>query len=155
VRDGHGRVRGNIYAQHDEPLGLRDCETFDPGWLELLETSCNSKNKSVRLTALTVLNDILQDPGMRHRHSRLALIEGRLSSPSTPVKQGQDTKPSSESEPSKKNLKNKQNSLSSESNSVVNTPVFYRVRNPNSVINQGVTPGFEIRTVTYVLSHKV
>jgi len=115
VRDGHGRVRGNIYAQHDEPLGLRDCETFDPGWLELLETSCNSKNKSVRLTALTVLNDILQDPGMRHRHSRLALIEGRLSSPSTPVKQGQDTKPSSESEPSKKNLKNKQNSLSSES----------------------------------------
>lgn len=105
VRDDHGRVRGNIYAQHDEPLGLRDCETFDPGWLELLEASCSSKNKSVRMTALSVLNDILQDPGMRHRHSRLALIEGRLSSPSTPVKmvqQEQDTKPGSESELSHK-----------------------------------------------------
>lgn len=118
VRDDNGRVRGNIYAQHDEPLGLRDCETFDPGWLELLETSCSSKNKSVRMTALSVLNDILQDPGMRHRHSRLALIEGRLSSPSTPVKmvqQGQDSQPGSESELSRKSIKNKQNSLSSES----------------------------------------
>lgn len=118
VRDDHGRVRGNIYAQHDEPLGLRDCETFDPGWLELLETSCSSKNKSVRMTALSVLNDILQDPGMRHRHSRLALIEGRLSSPSTPakmVKQGQDSQPGSESELNRKSIKNKQDSLSSES----------------------------------------
>lgn len=118
VRDDHGRVRGNIYAQHDEPLGLRDCETFDPGWLELLETSCSSKNKSVRMTALSVLNDILQDPGMRHRHSRLALIEGRLSSPSTPVKmvqQGQDNQPGSESELSRKSIKNKQDLLSSES----------------------------------------
>jgi hypothetical protein len=28
VRDDHGRVRGNIYAQHDEPLGYRDAETL-------------------------------------------------------------------------------------------------------------------------------
>ncbi|CCG85943.1 Chromodomain-helicase-DNA-binding protein 3 CHD-3 [Erwinia piriflorinigrans CFBP 5888] len=82
VRDDRGRVRGNIYAQHDEPLGFRDAETFDPGWLELVETSCMSKNKSIRMTALAVLNDILQEPGMRHRHSRLALIESRLSASS-------------------------------------------------------------------------
>ena len=126
VRDDHGRVRGNIYAQHDEPLELRDCETFDPGWLELLETSCSSKNKSVRMTALSVLNDILQDPGMRHRHSRLALIEGRLSSPSTTVKivlLEQDAKPGSESELSKKSIKNKQDSQSLKSElSSNNTP---------------------------------
>jgi len=85
VRDECGRVRGNIYAQHDEPLGYRDAETFDPGWLTLVEQSCQSKNKSVRMTALAVVNDILQDSGMRHRHSRLALIESRLNAPSTPL----------------------------------------------------------------------
>ncbi|KTS15299.1 STY4528 family pathogenicity island replication protein, partial [Pantoea dispersa] len=84
VRDDRGRVRGNIYAQHDEPLGYRDAETFDPGWLTLVEESCQNRNKAVRMTALAVVNDILQDPGMRHRHSRLALIESRLSAPSTP-----------------------------------------------------------------------
>jgi hypothetical protein len=72
VRDDRGRVRGNIYAQHDEPLGYRDAETFDPGWLKLVEESCLSRNKAVRMTALAVVNDILH-PGMRHRHSRLAL----------------------------------------------------------------------------------
>lgn len=85
VRDECGRVRGNIYAQHDEPLGYRDAETFDPGWLTLVEQSCQSKNKSVRMTALAIVNDILQDTGMRHRHSRLALIESRLNAPSTPI----------------------------------------------------------------------
>ncbi|MHA7594391.1 STY4528 family pathogenicity island replication protein [Pantoea sp. XAF26B01_ASV70] len=85
VRDEGGRVRGNIYAQHDEPLGYRDAETFDPGWLTLVEQSCQSKNKSVRMTALAIVNDILQDKSMRHRHSRLALIESRLNAPSTPL----------------------------------------------------------------------
>ncbi|URL16126.1 STY4528 family pathogenicity island replication protein [Pantoea ananatis] len=85
VRDEGGRVRGNIYAQHDEPLGYRDAETFDPGWLTLVEQSCQSKNKSVRMTALAIVNDILLDKSMRHRHSRLALIESRLNAPSTPL----------------------------------------------------------------------
>lgn len=32
VRDDRGRVRvrGNIYAQHDEPLSARDAESLDP-----------------------------------------------------------------------------------------------------------------------------
>lgn len=118
VRDEHGRVRGNIYAQHDEPLGYRDAETFDPGWLYLVAASCSSKNKSVRMTALAVLNDILRDPGMRHRHSRLALVEERLSTTLTPgamVQQRRVNVLSSDPELSHKSRKNKQISLSSES----------------------------------------
>lgn len=117
VRDDRGRVRGNIYAQHDEPLGYRDAETFDPGWLTLVEESCLSKNKAVRMTALAVVNDILQDPGMRHRHSRLAIIENRLSAPATPeemVRQRQALQPGPESGLSKKRIKNNPNSLSPE-----------------------------------------
>lgn len=117
VRDDRGRVRGNIYAQHDEPLGYRDAETFDPGWLTLVEESCLSKNKAVRMTALTVVNDILQDPGMRHRHSRLAIIESRLNAPATPeqmARQRQALQPGPKSGLSKKRIKNNPNSLSPE-----------------------------------------
>ncbi|MFW5393149.1 STY4528 family pathogenicity island replication protein [Yersinia sp. 2544 StPb PI] len=84
VRDERGRVRGNIYAQHDEPLSCRDAETFDPGWLDLVASGCQHRNKAVRMTALAVLADIRNDLTMRHRHSRLAMIESRLGSASTP-----------------------------------------------------------------------
>ncbi|WP_208950345.1 STY4528 family pathogenicity island replication protein [Rahnella sp. ChDrAdgB13] len=84
VRDARGRVRGNIYAQHDEPLSCRDAETFDPGWLDLVASSCQHRNKAVRMTAMAVLADIKNDPTMRHRHSRLAMIDSRLGSASTP-----------------------------------------------------------------------
>ncbi|KDE34234.1 hypothetical protein AW40_23485 [Kosakonia radicincitans UMEnt01/12] len=142
VRDEHGRVRGNIYAQHDEPLGYRDAETFDPGWLELVAASCFSKNKSVRMTALAVLNDILLDPGMRHRHSRLALVEERLTAALTPgamVQQSKAKTQNSKTELSKNSRKNKQISPGS-----------------NSELSQktgGITPGSEselsLKSVSY------
>ncbi|HEY3591494.1 MAG TPA: STY4528 family pathogenicity island replication protein [Buttiauxella sp.] len=84
VRDARGRVRGNIYAQHDEPLSCRDAETFDPGWLDLVASSCQHRNKAVRMTAMAVLADIKNDPTMRHRHSRLTMIDTRLGLASTP-----------------------------------------------------------------------
>ncbi|WP_162285961.1 STY4528 family pathogenicity island replication protein [Pantoea stewartii] len=118
VRDEGGRVRGNIYAQHDEPLGYRDAETFDPGWLTLVEQSCQSKNKSVRMTALAIVNDILQDSGMRHRHSRLALVESRLNAPSTPldmVRKSGAARPGSKNELSQKAAEKSPLTLSSES----------------------------------------
>ncbi|MDI6538645.1 STY4528 family pathogenicity island replication protein [Pantoea ananatis] len=118
VRDEGGRVRGNIYAQHDEPLGYRDAETFDPGWLTLVEQSCLSRNKSVRMTALAIVNDILQDSGMRHRHSRLALIESRLNAPSTPaamVRKSGAARPGSKNELSQKAVEKSPETLSSES----------------------------------------
>ncbi len=118
VRDEGGRVRGNIYAQHDEPLGYRDAETFDPGWLTLVEQSCQSKNKSVRMTALAIIDDILQDSSMRHRHSRLALIESRLNAPSTPLammRKNVAAQPGSKNELSQKAAEKSPEILSSES----------------------------------------
>ncbi|EHS5457642.1 helix-turn-helix domain-containing protein [Salmonella enterica subsp. enterica serovar Corvallis] len=111
VRDKSGRIRGNIYAQHDEPLGLFDAEYFDPGWLDAVADACRHTNKTIRLTALAVLQDIKSDTRMRHRHSRVALIEARLSAPQTPqemVSSRQKKASGSETEPG-------QNSPSSES----------------------------------------
>ncbi|RKR53691.1 helix-turn-helix protein [Yokenella regensburgei] len=105
VRDKSGRIRGNIYAQHDEPLGLFDAEYFDPGWLDAVADACRHTNKTIRLTALAVLQDIKSDTRMRHRHSRVALIEARLSSPQNPqemLSSRQKSNPGSETEPSQK-----------------------------------------------------
>lgn len=84
VRDKSGRIRGNIYAQHDEPLNAADAEYFDPGWLSAVEQACSHTNRTIRLTAIAMLKAIKSDPDMRHRHSRVALIEARLSAPQTP-----------------------------------------------------------------------
>jgi hypothetical protein len=116
VRDTHGRVRGNIYAQHDEPLSCRDAETFDPGWLDLVASSCEHKNKAVRMTAFAVLEEIRNDPTMRHRHSRLSLVENRLGAPALPVQMAalrREAMPGSNSELSRKSTENRQKAPSS------------------------------------------
>ncbi|CAI1912411.1 Uncharacterised protein [Serratia entomophila] len=152
VRDDGGRVRGNIYAQHDEPLGLRDTEHFDPGWLDAVAQACQHGNKTIRLTALSVLNEIKQDTSMRHRHSRIALIEARLSSPQSPQElalRQQAFLPGSETELSQKMDNSTGRSPSSETEPSINkgavlpssdpelsleTRGYDRVRDPNCYV---------------------
>lgn len=126
VRDKSGRIRGNIYAQHDEPLGVFECEYFDPSWLDTIAQACSHSNKTIRLTAIAILQSIKTEKRMRHRHARVALIEARLSSPQTPQqmvmeKQKKTTSskielssksPSSETELNNKNITQIQSSIS-------------------------------------------
>lgn len=84
VRDKRGRVRGNIYMLHDEPVNAFDAETLDPRWMDVLEKSCHHKNKSVRCVARAALATLKTDPSMRHQHTRMQLIEQRLSGIQTP-----------------------------------------------------------------------
>ncbi|EAO5056338.1 helix-turn-helix domain-containing protein [Salmonella enterica] len=81
VRDDKGRVRGNIYAQHDEPLTFRDAESLDPRFLDVVADACLSKNRTVSQTARDVLDEIKNDPTMRHYHSHLSLLETRMGHP--------------------------------------------------------------------------
>lgn len=84
VRDSNGRVRGNIYSQHDEPLSACDAESLDPTWLDTVAAACQHKNRAVSQTAWSVLSDIRNDPTMRHYHSQLNVIAQRLGAPQTP-----------------------------------------------------------------------
>lgn len=84
VRDERGRVRGNVYAQHDEPLTCRDAESLDPLWLDTVAEACRHKNRTISQTAWEALQDIKDDPQMRHRYSHITLIESRLSAEQTP-----------------------------------------------------------------------
>lgn len=98
VRDpATGRIRGNIYAQHDEPLSARDAEAFDPQYLALVERCCQHKHKSIRVTARQLLAQLSSDLDFRHQHSRLALIAERLHLPLTPA-QAYPVCPTSEAE---------------------------------------------------------
>lgn len=84
VRDNRGRIRGNIYMLHDEPVNASDAEMLDPRWMDVLEKSCYHNNKSVRSVAQAMLTALKIDPAMRHQHTRMALIEQRLGSVQTP-----------------------------------------------------------------------
>ena len=63
------------------------------------------------MTALAVLEEIRNDPTMRHRHSRLSMIENRLGASATPMQMAalrRACEPSSHSELSQKNAENRQ-----------------------------------------------
>jgi len=79
--------------------------------LDLVASGCEHKNKAVRMTALAVLAEIRNAPTMRHRHSRLAMIESRFGSASTPQQMAalrRDYQPGSVSELSIKSTENHQ-----------------------------------------------
>ncbi|CDM91122.1 STY4528 family pathogenicity island replication protein [Xenorhabdus bovienii] len=85
VRDNSGCIRGNIYMQHDEPISAFDAETLDPYWLDTLErAACENKNKSIRNTAIYILQEVKNDSLMKHQHSRVKIIENRLGALQTP-----------------------------------------------------------------------
>lgn len=156
VRDDKGRVRGNIYAQHDEPLTFRDAESLDPRFLDVVADACLSKNRTVSQTARDVLDEIKNDPTMRHYHSHLFLLETRLDRPQNAgqlaVRQNSSLltpKPGSGSELSANRMKNNHFELStetelsqnqeriiqsSESELPVKSGDYNRVRKPNHYV---------------------
>ncbi|EAV3918211.1 helix-turn-helix domain-containing protein [Salmonella enterica] len=72
-----GRILGNIYALHDEPLTVLDAVRFDASYLHLLEQCSRHENKTIRATAQGILYDIRQDTSLRYLSSRIDLLEER------------------------------------------------------------------------------
>ena len=63
VRSACGRFSGNVYALHDEPLGLADALHLDDGYMAFLETSLNHAHARVRAVARAVLDSMDEDIG--------------------------------------------------------------------------------------------
>ncbi|EAC1359215.1 MULTISPECIES: STY4528 family pathogenicity island replication protein [Escherichia] len=156
VRDDKGRVRGNIYAQHDEPLTFCDAEAMDPRYLDMVAEACMSRNRTISQTARDILGEIKNDPGMRHYHSHISQLEARIGSAQTPeqmaarqrvtegrMQPGSETEPvvktlssapekrSSETEPGKKMGQERQSSDSEPSGKSAG---YHRVRIPNHYV---------------------
>ncbi|WP_105465988.1 STY4528 family pathogenicity island replication protein, partial [Escherichia coli] len=156
VRDDKGRVRGNIYAQHDEPLTFCDAEAMDPRYLDIVAEACMSRNRTISQTARDILGEIKNDPGMRHYHRHISQLEARIGSAQTPgqmaarqrvteerMRPGSETEPvvrtlssapeklSSETEPGKKIGQKRQ---SSDSELSGKSAGYHRVREPNHYV---------------------
>ncbi|MGR7122047.1 STY4528 family pathogenicity island replication protein [Klebsiella aerogenes] len=166
VRDDQGRVRGNIYAQHDEPLTAYDADEFDPLWLDVVTTSCQHKNKTISMTARNLVSEIRHDPSMRHYHSHLARIEERLGAAQTPEQMAARVAAtlSTENEPGKKQTELSQNfqgadpelsqnaqakRLSSQTEPPVKPGLSGLVRKPNHKYVRNITQS--VKKNTYVL----
>ena len=138
VRDDKGRVRGNIYAQHDEPLTFCDAEAIDPRYLDMVAEACMSRNRTISQTARDILGEIKNDPGMRHYHSHISQLEARIGSAQTPgqmaarqrVTEGR-MQPGSETEPGKKTGQKRQSSDPEPSGKSAG---YHRVRKPNHYV---------------------
>ena len=138
VRDDKGRVRGNIYAQHDEPLTFCDAEAMDPRYLDMVAEACMSRNRTISQTARDILGEIKHDPGMRHYHSHISQLEARIGSAQTPGQMAARQRvtedrmqPGSETEPGKKMGQKRQ---SSDSEPSVKSAGYHRVREPNHYV---------------------
>jgi hypothetical protein len=77
-----GRIEGNLYVLHDEPLTPYEALALDPNYLELVSASLTHASKTLRFLAYRVLKDLTDDPLMTRRvlPSRLDGLIARLAS---------------------------------------------------------------------------
>jgi len=73
-----GRILGNVYALHDEPLTVLDALRFDASYLRLLEQCIRHENKTLRATACGILHEIKADTGLRYLTSRMSMLDDRV-----------------------------------------------------------------------------
>ena len=77
-----GRIEGNLYVLHDEPLTPYEALALDPNYLKLVSASLTHASKTLRFLAYRVLKDLTDDPLMARRvlPSRLDGLLARLAS---------------------------------------------------------------------------
>jgi hypothetical protein len=81
VRDEKtGQMKGNIYLLHDEPVSIPEAMLLDRNYLELLGNAQQHANKSIREVAAHTLEELSQDPHVRHHTvpTRLDVLQQRM-----------------------------------------------------------------------------
>ncbi|KMN22217.1 STY4528 family pathogenicity island replication protein [Pseudomonas helleri] len=75
-----GRIQGNLYVLHDEPLTPYEAIQLDPDYLGLVSQSLNHASKSVLRVGVHTLKEMGDDPLLRGRvlPSRLQVLSQRL-----------------------------------------------------------------------------
>lgn len=80
-RDPHtGRIQGNLYVLHDEPLTPFEAIQLDPDYLKLVSQALSHAAKTVQVVARQVLKEVTEDPQVNQRSlpTRLQIIAQRL-----------------------------------------------------------------------------
>lgn len=77
ARDHHGRVLGNIYIIHDEPIGVMDAIHFNDDYLAFVEQACHHKDNLVNQVANQIMQSLLNDDSLAHYGSHIHLMRTR------------------------------------------------------------------------------
>ena len=77
-----GRIQGNLYVLHDEPLSPFEAMQIDPEYLDLVSQSLTHASKAVQLVGNQALQEISEDPMLKGRNlpTRLQVLVQRLAS---------------------------------------------------------------------------
>lgn len=80
-----GRILGNLYVLHDEPLTPFEAMQLDPDYLPLVSQSLGHSAKAVQIVGLNTLREIETDPLLAGRTlpARLQVLAGRLTNQGT------------------------------------------------------------------------
>ncbi|VFR30427.1 FIG141751: hypothetical protein in PFGI-1-like cluster [plant metagenome] len=75
-----GRILGNLYVLHDEPLSPYEAIQLDADYLELVSQSLTHASKSIRRVGVHTLQELTQDPLLRGQvlPTRLQVLSQRL-----------------------------------------------------------------------------
>jgi hypothetical protein len=79
-RDSRGRILGNLYVLHDDPLTPYETIQLDPAYLPLVSQALTHACKSVQRVGFQVLKEMSEDPHLAGRilPYRLHLLMQRL-----------------------------------------------------------------------------
>ncbi|WP_313026666.1 STY4528 family pathogenicity island replication protein [Pseudomonas lopnurensis] len=75
----NGRMVGNIYALHDEPVAIVDAASIDTDYVAFVGRCRSHGNQAVRKVAKLVFDELAEDTTARYLMTRLGLFEERLS----------------------------------------------------------------------------
>lgn len=84
-----GRIQGNLYVLHDEPLTPFETLQLDPEYLELVSHALDHLSKAIQCLALQVLREIGDDPLLQDKllPSRVQILMQRMERPGLPLPQ--------------------------------------------------------------------
>lgn len=74
----NGRMVGNIYALHDDPIPIVDASNLDTGYIAFVGRCRSHGNQAVRKVAQLVFDELAEDKTTRYLMTRLGLFEERL-----------------------------------------------------------------------------
>ncbi|OBX06922.1 hypothetical protein QV08_08835 [Gallibacterium salpingitidis] len=77
-RDKQGRILGNIYIIHDEPMSVTDVIHFDTHYFELLSEATKHNDKIVKSVALHIMEELQSDDSNAHFVSHFTLMQKRF-----------------------------------------------------------------------------
>lgn len=130
-----GRVVGNLYVLHDEPLTPFEAMQLDPEYLSLVSRALDHASRSVQRIGVRVLEEMMEDPMLSGRvlPTRFQVLSRRLAGQgwarSTTYQQAVDRHESEEDADARLRIRE---TLSSESEDSWNSDVSGSLRNPKT-----------------------